>query len=289
MEKDELRKKIYSKIDELPTLPAALPRLLSLIEDSRTSSSQIAEVISRDPALTSKILKVANSAYYGFQQQIAGLDRAVPLLGFNMVRSLALSLSVIHSLPSDAKSSHFSREGLWLHSLTVALMIQELAKRLNKGDGSVYLFIIGLLHDIGKIVFDQFFTDLFQQALEDCVNTGQRGIHLAERRVIGIDHGEVGAMLLTRWKLPDVISAPIAAHHLTDIPDGTSAVDVAMLRIADALSNELDSGEQEESVPPETYAADLDILEVNEEELEDIRAHLQGVQEGIHAFYNAMS
>jgi len=95
MEKNELQAKIYSKIEELPTLPVVLPRLLSLTADEKAGAAHLADAISSDPALTSKILKVSNSAYYGFSQEISSLERAIPLLGFNMVRSLALSISVI--------------------------------------------------------------------------------------------------------------------------------------------------------------------------------------------------
>jgi HD-like signal output (HDOD) protein len=116
MEKDKLREKIYSKIDEIPTLPIVIPKLLSLIESDKSNVADIADAISRDPALTSKILKVANSAYYGFSQGISSLEKAVSLLGFNMVQSLALSIGVLRSLPAGKISTHFSQKGLWIHS-----------------------------------------------------------------------------------------------------------------------------------------------------------------------------
>ena len=288
MEKTELQAKIYSKIDELPTIPAVLPKLLYLMESSGTNASDLADVISHDPAMTSKILKVANSAYYGFQQKISDLERAVPLLGFNMVKSLALSIGVISSLPSGGKNPYFSREGLWIHSLAVATLMQELGRRLSKGDRSEYIFVIGLLHDIGKVVLDQFFNELFRQALEEVEKLGNSKLHIAERRVIGVDHGEVGAMLLTRWRFPEVISNPIAVHHQTEIPEGTNANDVAMLRIADALPQELGLGEEGNPIPPEIHKADLKVLEMKGEELEDLKAYLNEVKDGIYAFFSAM-
>ncbi|MEA1936352.1 MAG: HDOD domain-containing protein [Thermodesulfobacteriota bacterium] len=289
MEKNELRAKIYSKVDELPTLSMVLPKLMSLVESDKSSASDITSVISRDPALTSKILKVANSAYYGFQQKVLDLNRAVALLGSNMVRSLALSIKVVHSLPSGKKSPHFSREGLWIHSLAVATAMQELGKRFGKGDNKGHLFIIGLLHDIGKIVLDQFFSELFQQALEETRNLGKAELYMAERRTIGFDHGEVGAMLLTRWKFPDMIINPIAAHHQTEIPEETGVNDVAMLRIANILPQELGLGEEGNPVPPEINEADLEILGMKEKELEDMRAYLNSVKDGIYDLFSAMS
>ncbi|MCK4816687.1 HDOD domain-containing protein, partial [bacterium] len=216
MEKDELRAKIYSKIDELPTLPTVIPKLLSLMDGSKSNAADVTEAISRDPSLTSKILKVSNSAYYGFPQGISSLERAVALLGFNMIKSLALSMGVLSSLPSGSKFPHFSQEGLWIHSLAVATAMKELGQRFGAGDDRDYLFIIGLLHDIGKVVLDQFFGELFQQALEEAQNLEKARLYMAERKVIGFDHGEVGAMLLKRWMFPDMIVNPIAVHHQTE-------------------------------------------------------------------------
>jgi len=289
MEKNELQKKIYSKIDELPTLPAVLPRLLSLIEDEKTSARHIADAISSDPALTSKILKVANSAYYGFSQEISSLERAIPLLGFNMVRSLALSIGIIDTLPSGKRSPYFSPKNLWIHGLAVATVMGELGKKFGADSKNEHYFVVGLLHDIGKIVFDLFFTELFQQALEKAHSKENEALYTAERSVIGFDHGEVGSMLLTRWKFPDVISAPIAFHHRSEFPEDLFAGDVAMLRIADVLPQELGLGAGGNPFPPDINEADLAILNMSEKELEDTRAYLDSARDGIYELFSAMN
>ncbi len=289
MNRDELRAKIFSKIDELPTLPAVVPRVLDLMEGSRTNAADVTEAISRDPSLTSKMLKVANSAYYGFPQGISDLERAVALLGFNMVKSLAISMGVINSLTSKKKSDHFSMEGLWIHSLAVATVMKELGRRVGKGDDSEHLFIIGLLHDIGKVVLDQFFSELFQQALEE-VSVSETGtLYAAERKVMGFDHGEVGAMLLKRWMFPKVIVDPIAVHHDTQIPEGTNAVDLAMLRVADTLPHAVGLGDHGNPTLSEVQEADLAVLQMKVEALEDMKAFLEDAKEGIYAFFGAMS
>ncbi|MBE9581546.1 MAG: HDOD domain-containing protein, partial [Proteobacteria bacterium] len=289
MEKDELRAKIYSKIDELPTLPTVIPKLLSLMDGSKSNAADVTEAISHDPSLTSKILKVSNSAYYGFPQGISNLERAVALLGFNMIKSLALSMGVLSSLPSGSKFPHFSQEGLWIHSLAVATAMKELGQRFGAGDDRDYLFIIGLLHDIGKVVLDQFFGELFQQALEEAQNLEKARLYMAERKVIGFDHGEVGAMLLKRWMFPDMIVNPIAIHHQTEIPEGTNSADTAMLRIADALPQELGLGDEGNPTVSEIHEADLQVLEMKEKDLEDMKEYLHGAKDGIYAFFSAMS
>jgi putative nucleotidyltransferase with HDIG domain len=289
MEKDKLREKIYSKIDEIPTLPIVIPKLLSLIESDKSNVADIADAISRDPAMTSNILKVANSAYYGFSKGISSLEKAVSLLGFNMVQSLALSIGVLRSLPAGKKSTHFSQKGLWIHSLSVATVMRELGKRFGKQEDTEHLFIIGLLHDIGKIVLDQFFSELFWLALEEVHNLGNVELHEVERRVIGFDHGEVGAMLLTRWKFPDMICNAIAVHHLSEIPEGMYAKDAVMLRIADVLPQELGLGEGGNPMSPKIHDADLNFLEMDERQLEDIKSYLFDLKDGIYDLYRSMS
>ena len=289
MEKIELREKIYSRIDELPTLPAMLPKLMNLMESNKASASDIADVISHDPSLASKILKVANSAYYGFSQKITSLEKAVPLLGFNMVRSLALSIGVINNLPSGKKLPNFSHDGLWLHSLAVAILMQEFGKKDEKEDERDYLFIVGLLHDIGKIILNYFFSEPFQKALEEAKSQEDTGLYMAERKVIGLDHGEVGAMLLARWRLPTAITNPIEVHHQVEIPEGTRPDDVAMLRISDALAQELELGETGNPVSPKLPEAEIEVLHLTEKELVDMKAYLHSIEDGIHAFFSAMS
>lgn len=290
MEKDEIRVKIYSKIDELPTLPAVLPKLLGLMESEKSHTSEIIDTISHDPALTSKILKVANSAYYGFQREISSLERAVVLLGFNMVRSLALSIGVIRNLPPNKANPYFSWEGLWVHSLAVASVMQELGKRFGRGDDKEYLFIIGLLHDVGKVVLDQFFSKLFRQALENSCKWEKVELHIAERGIFGFDHGEVGAMLLSRWRFPEKITDCIASHHQAGMPIGINGNDLAMLRIADILPRELGMGEEGNPLIPEIHEAYLDKLPgMNEKELDDMRTYLKGAKDGIYAFFSAVS
>ncbi len=223
MKENEFKKKIYSKIDELPTLPVVLPKLLSLIESDQGNFTRATDVILSDPSLTSKILKVANSAYYGFSQQITTLKGAVALLGFSMVKSLALSMGVFHTLPGSGEGNHFSQKGLWVHSLAVATVMAELDKRFGEKDGSEHIFVTGLLHDIGKIVLAHFFSDIFQQVLDEIHEAKDEEYYEIERSVIGFDHGEIGAMLLERWKFPEVICNAVALHHKRDLPEGRAS------------------------------------------------------------------
>ena len=289
MEQKKLKDKIYSKIDELPTLPVVIPKLLGLIENEESDVSDITEVISRDLALTSKILKVANSAYYGFPQQILKLEHAVALLGYNMVKSLALSIGVIKTFPHGKKSSSFSVEGLWLHSLSVATMMQELGKRFAKENSEEPLFVIGLLHDVGKVVLYQFFGDLFQQALEKTNKPEELTLHAAEQEVIGIDHCQVAGMLLTRWKFPDIIVNPIAFHYHSEISEGTDPVDIAMLRIANIIDQETGLEDKGNATVSNVYQSDLAVLEMNDEDFDDMKTYSYSIKDESQSLLNAIT
>jgi len=288
MDRNEVIQKVYSKVDELPTLPIVLPKILSLMENEATSGMDIADAIASDPIITSKLLKVANSAYYGFQQEISSLKKCIPLLGFNMVRSLALSIGVIKSFPTANKTSSFSRENLWIHSVAVGTLMQEMGKKYRKGKDNEYLFVLGLLHDIGKVVLDQFFHELFEQILEKSLHMNRIDLYAAERQIIGIDHGEVGAILLRRWKFPEKIASTIDVHHKNEVPEEGNPYDVAILRVADNLAMEFacEGGHYE---APELLDKDIMTLEINGDGLNDLKAFLESARDGIMAFFSAIN
>jgi putative nucleotidyltransferase with HDIG domain len=248
----------------------------------------VADILADDPALTSKILKAANSAYYGFPREIGTLERAVALLGFNMVRSLALSIGIMHRLPSGIRSSHFSEEGLWTHSLAVAKAMEGLGRNARPGESREHLFVVGLLHDIGKVVLIEFFRDTFVQALEEAQRPETALLHVAEKRLFGFDHGEVGAMLLTRWKIPPVIAGPIGAHHEVGFPDGIDEVDVALLRLSDAVCQNLDLGEGGSLTPVDVPDQDLRVLQVGDTALEGVKEHLEESRGAIEGFFYSL-
>ena len=289
MNRDQIRAKIYAKIDEIPTLPAVIPRLLRLMDDEMSSAGDVARAISHDPALTSKILKVANSAYYGFPKTISTLDKAVPLLGFNMVRSLALSIGVLHALPAGGEPRPVGQEGLWIHSLAVATAMEKLGRRSARVESREHLFIVGLLHDLGKVVFIEFFPELFRQAIEEAGAREIPQLHAAERTVIGFDHGEVGGMLLRRWCFPEAIAGPIEVHHRREVPGETEGVDLAALRTADVLAQQIDLGDAGNRVTPPVLPEDLGTLGIEEAELGSVREDLAEDRDGIHDFFRALS
>jgi len=289
MKREELKAKIYARIDELPTLPTVVHKLLGLMENPKTGAQDIREAVSHDAALTAKMLKVANSAYYGFPQEISDLERAVALLGFNMVKSLAVSVGVINSMPDSKGPSAFSREGLWIHSLAVGTGMKVLAEQCSRKKEGESLFIVGLLHDVGKILLDQFFPDYFTRSVENIRTKEGVFLYQEEREVIGFDHGEIGGMLLERWKFPEAIRSSIAFHHYDDLPDDVDESHVSLLRIADAAAQELDLGNSGNVSAPPVDEGDLDRVGVDLNGYQYLKKRLEGAREGIVGFFGLIS
>ena len=289
MDKETLKKKIYAKIDELPTLPVVVSKLLALLEDPEFDIGELTELISQDPALTAKVLKVANSAYYGFAQEVDNLDRAVALLGINMLKSLTLSVGVVAALPQKKQSDLLSHSGLWLHSVAVAAVIREMGQRMGLPKEADHLFVVGLLHDVGKIVLLHFFFDLYQETL---LRTKQREglpLHLAEREIIGLDHGDVGAMLLGRWRFPPQVVQPIMAHHHHDLSMQADPRAAAMLRLANQVPQLVGLGRDGNASPPQVRTEDLEFLGLDQAGLDSLLKFTRVSQESIQAFFDAIS
>ncbi len=286
MNKEEIVKKLYSHIDEIPTLPQVVPRLLALFNEEGVTARKIADLISEDPALTTNVLKVANSAYYGFPGRISSLEHAVMLLGFNMVRALTLSVGVIKSLPERKRG--FSEEALWLHSIRVATSMDEITKQHNMtSEEKGYIFIIGLLHDIGKILLDQLFPEKYQRLFEDEQDAEADTSLLArkEQETFGIDHAEAGAVLLKRWHFPEVIWLPIMTHHKKELPADADNQLISLLRLADRVSLNYD---RPEDLCPEECRAELQTLRLDESVLFDTAQVISDSEDRIRAFYASL-
>jgi len=204
--------RLVNKIDKLPTLPIAATKIVQIVNDPKTTARDVNQVISTDQALAAKVLKLVNSAYYGLANKVSSITQAVVILGFNTIKSLALSASVLDTF-SQAEVSSFSREDFWRHSLGVAVggkLISQLTKVPQKQQEEY--FIGGLLHDMGKIVFDQYLHEEFAEAAQLAKDTGCTFAN-AEQEVLGITHAEIGRMIAEKWNLPVNLMESIAYHH----------------------------------------------------------------------------
>lgn len=273
--------------ESIPALPGTVLRLLHSLEDDESSVSELAEIISHDPTLTARVLRVANSAYYGFSGQVSSLPKAVVLIGVRMLRSIGLSIPAVHGLTHRGVDSPVSLEGLWIHSLAVATAMQHLARSLGMR-GCEHLFVVGMLHDIGKVLMAELFPNEYGHALELVRSGRYEYLFQAEQDLVGADHAELAGLLLTYWKFPAMIAAPVAAHHGEDYPEPRPP-DSALLRVANHLVQELDMGGEGNRVPVGILPRDGELLTLTASILDETRRHLEERRSGIEEFYSAIT
>jgi len=200
--------KFVEEIEELPTLPDILTTISSVVNDPKSSAADLANVIVSDASLSAKVLKVANSAAYGFLREISDIRQAVTLLGFAETQSLALSVSVYDYL-TDLTELEFKK--YWNHSFKCATMAKLISFNL-KSPGIEGAFVAGLLHDIGKVALA-----MGMRGSQDMVNSlweinGTDRME-AEERLLGLTHAEAGYLLGEHWLLPVNLSSAIRCHH----------------------------------------------------------------------------
>ncbi len=202
---------IISDTSKLPTLPFIASQVIDLIHRPQTSVQELARIISSDQSLTSTILKLVNSSYYGFPRQISTVKHALVILGFNEIRNLAFAISILRSFPGDEKSSLFDFRAFWRHCLGCAVVAKMLAKFFRyRVSGKV--FVAGLIHDIGKLLLSQYAKDLFEQVMQEVVSR-KISFYQAERNVLGVTHAEIGSWLASRWNFPQEIEEAVKFHH----------------------------------------------------------------------------
>ncbi len=209
------REKLYNrvkKISKLSTLPVIAAQVIALVENPKTSAQKLGRVISTDQALTSRILKLANSAYYGFPRKISTLNLAIVVLGFNTLKDLVLSISILENFQSDNdKENLFDATVFWEHSLTSGLACKLIADDMHlpiKGEA----FVAGLLHNIGVLSIYEYFPEQFKQIVK-IASAEKINILEAEKKVLGVTHAVIGGWLVENWFLPDVLVEAITYHH----------------------------------------------------------------------------
>ncbi|MCC6144886.1 MAG: HDOD domain-containing protein [Candidatus Hydrogenedentes bacterium] len=237
----------------LPSLPGTVAQLLGLVEDPNASVGDVADVVSSDPAISLKLLRLVNSAYYGLREEVRTVEHAVAMLGMKVVKNLVLTASVFDTLKD-------STEQYLRHCVACGMAMRILAegntklKPLLSGDEA---FIYGLLHDIGKMLFEQFLPREYA-LIEQVVIAEKISWHQAEEKVIGIDHALLGARLAEKWRLPRSMVAAIEAHHyLARCPDPAMQVYPAATAIADYLCTASGLGAwpgRALQTPPEAWA-----------------------------------
>ena len=231
--KSEITELIKS-VGGLVTLPDVFIRINQLVEDPDSSIADIAKVAGQDPSFTVRLLRVANSSFYGFSSTIDTVSKAVSIIGTSQIRSLALATSVASSF-EGMPNTLVSMQDFWKHSLYCGLVARNLAKRARKYDADA-VFTAALLHDIGELVI---FNRKPQQAKDALLlvldSADEIPVYQAERRIMGFDHAQVGGELARQWKLPPMLEECVEFHHDIQAAERFPR-EVALVHIANILA-----------------------------------------------------
>ncbi len=270
IKKSDNLKIITSQIQTLPTLPKVVNRVIELVADPETSSACLARAISTDAAMVSRVLKAANSAYYGLPQKVSTITQATVVLGFNTIKNLVLTTSVFSTFKGSGVS-RFNREEFWLHSIGCATISKIICRQIHIGMPEE-AFIAGLLHDIGKIVEDQFLYENIEKILT-CIDETHVSFKEAEQIIQGIDHTEIGFLLCDKWNFPLHLQEAVAFHH----NPGKATIDkelVSLVHLANSIAIEESLGYGGDPFTPVIDPIVEKILGITQPEIDELKEEI---------------
>lgn len=260
---------LTDKIRLLPAMPMIALDVIRSLQDSDVDVEGLARRISQDQALAARVLRVANSPFYGLQKQVGSIHDAIVVLGLSTVRSLVLAASMITCLPGGSASS-FSRDAFWRHGLGTAVAAEALARVLQRPPE--LMFIAGLLHDIGRLAMVSLYPAPFA-AMQEQAAREDRPPGLLETGYFGFDHAEAGASLAALWNFPPAIADAIGRHHTPgEGPPGSLA---GIIHYADAIARALELDGQADGQVPHLDQATIDGLGVSWEQLNSVLGDTQ--------------
>jgi putative nucleotidyltransferase with HDIG domain len=278
---------VIHAVDKLPPLPRVVAQLNDMIHDPEISVEAIVRVISFDQSLTATILRLVNSAYYALQRQVSTIRHALIILGFDEIRQIILGTTMINLFASQENHTGFDIWKFWEHSLSCAFAAKNIARAFHyRVTGEI--FVAGLLHDIGKIILEQYFPDEFDRIQSQVLEYGLSPL-AAEKERIGMDHGELGHLLADHWNMPYPIVETIRYHH-DPAESKQDSLTAALIHLADfvAIQNGFDTGppwNMDPTIDPKTW--DLlkkRKLDLNETDLDRFAYELVQCQGQIHEF-----
>lgn len=241
----------------LPALPMVVNTLSRRIGDQTVSAGEIARLLSHDQGLTARVLRLANSAFYSPKEPVRTPEQAVVLLGFGTVRAIILKASIFSAYDMERARP------FWLHALGTACAARTIARRAGIG-GAEDAFVMGLLHDLGKLALDEFLPDLYRPVRAAVERDGGL-IRDAELRLLGCDHAAVGRFLCEHWSLPPVYRDAIAGHHDLSLASEAHRPLAACVHLADLIARGLMIGSGGDNAMPLLDPEALRLLNLREE------------------------
>ncbi|GJM26941.1 MAG: phosphohydrolase [Phycisphaerae bacterium] len=204
--------KAIAAVGEIATLPEVTVKIIEVVEDPKGTARDLHNVIKQDPALSAKVLKVVNSAFYGLPGQVASVDRAIVLLGLSAVKNISIAASISRMFKSGNQLEFFDAKEMWVHSLAVSVCAKNICIAAGDVAGHDEVFLAGLIHDLGILIERQAFPEQLNEIARRASTNSENWLDL-ERELIGPTHQELGDALTTKWKFPRHLRAAVGYHH----------------------------------------------------------------------------
>ena len=238
---DRKRLEILIKgMGELPTLPSVFFTVSKMLSDPRTSAVDVGKAVSDDQVIASKILKISNSAFYGLTGRVNTVSHAIAVLGFSSTKNIVLTTSVLSNLNLKTPIKGFNMAAFWKHSAAVGAIAKLTAKEIfpQKQEEA---FVVGLLHDIGKLILAICAPEEFTRCINFAISKDCLFLD-AENELLGINHTDIAALINDKWKLPVEFAAVLTNHHKNIEESGEHTELIAIVKLADVLARGLQLG-----------------------------------------------
>lgn len=227
---------LVKKFTELKTIPHVAMRLTRLVNDDRSTMHDFEEVIKLDPVLVTRLLRLVNSPYFGLINKVESVSKAVVYVGMKNLRNLVAVEALRNLFIGKENENGFSRKNLWIHSATVAIVAEMIAKRIFGQEGED-VFLAGIIHDVGLIVEDQLVGDLLESACAE-YDPAKNTMAICEQEKIGTDHCMVGNLIVKEWRLPSEVLTAIRLHHDTEKKHRLGSI-VSIVQLAEYIAGKL--------------------------------------------------
>lgn len=269
---------VLAQVEKLPSLSTVVTEFLEMARQEYVTAKDFEKVLSKDQALVARLLKIANSGMFSGSRTVDTIPEAIVLIGMDNMKKMVYAVSAEGLLRQDLKSYRFAEKGFWLHSLGVATLSRAIAEAAkNSGLKGEEAFVAGLIHDVGKLIIDDFLD----------TGKGRRKIDCEEEiEACGLDHSELAGHIMKVWNISDTIQKAVRFHH-DPLSGDTPCPEAAVVNMADAISHTWSIGTQTlmdlgEDVSPAEYSEQMSAIELSEQQLPqvllDVRQNLAKLQ-----------
>jgi putative nucleotidyltransferase with HDIG domain len=267
---------------DMPSVPIVLTKILQLVDDNQASARMLEELILHDQSLSLRILKLSNSAFYSFRSEVKTISHAITLLGLNLVRSLAIGVSIFEAFTKGLRDEAAMINKLWMHSFGVGMLSQEIWTRRHSRVQGEFALLCGLLHDLGKVVY--FKKDRAGYARLFGMEKGPEDPAISdfELQNYDVDHASLGAALAKEWRLPTELSMVVRRHH---DPCGAGQPLVAAVAMADTLVKEAGIGFDGDNKVTANLPQLQILLNMTQEEFDQLSALAHNKRADVEEFF----